>query len=358
MRPIGSPPITTSPYEPSWLADTAIDRLKRRSLSWSLLLVATILWYAVLPFSTAFALVRDLRHRDTRWGSLRTIAFISVYAIAEWIAIVVLSTGWLGAWATPRRHRERTARWVRRIQGWWGSRLSEIAYGLFGLVPHIEGLDEVPDGPFLLFTRHAGGGDTLAPMYALTRTRGTHLRYVLKQELRFAPAFELACSWSPAHFVNRRAKDPEAEAQRVAHVADGMQAGECLVIYPEGTRFTDAKRQRILDRATASSDPTELTRVEPFTHVLPPRKRGPLALLDRHPELDVLFFAHVGLEHTDSLHDLWNGRCAGQPMAIRMWRVRAADILRDPDARAAWLDVQWRRMNAEVRDLKERYPEV
>ena len=114
-----------------------------------------------------------------------------------------------------------------------------------------------------------------------------------------------------------------------------------MLIYPEGTRFTEAKRARVLDRLRENG-PAELARrAERLQRVLPPRPGGPLALIDRAPGADVVFCAHAGFEGAGSFGSLWRGSVVGQIVRVRFWRVPASEIPSDPEARLDWLFDQW-----------------
>ena len=62
----------------------------------------------------------------------------------------------------------------------------------------------------------------------------------------------------PNVFVRRGSGRPAREAALVASLAEGLGPRDGVVIYPEGTRFTPAKRARALARLAEQNDPARL----------------------------------------------------------------------------------------------------
>jgi hypothetical protein len=107
-----------------------------------------------------------------------------------------------------------------------------------------------------------------------------------------------------------------------------------------------AKRHRVIHRLRERGDTLGVALAESFTHVLPPRLGGALALLENNAAgADVLFCAHTGLEHIATFADLWRGTVIGNTVQIEVWRVPFADIPASRDAQIAWLLEQWSRVD-------------
>jgi aminopeptidase N len=62
----------------------------------------------------------------------------------------------------------------------------------------------------------------------------------------------------------------------------------------------------------------------------------------------VVFGAHAGFEAAGGFWDLWRGSLVGRVIRARFWRVPAAEIPADREARVAWLFEHWRRVDAFV----------
>jgi 1-acyl-sn-glycerol-3-phosphate acyltransferase len=167
----------------------------------------------------------------------------------------------------------------------------------------------------------------------------------LKRELLWDPCLDIAGNRMVNCFVRRDSGAAEAEIAAVRDIARGIGAGEGVLIYPEGTRFTPAKRERALERIRASARPERLARAERLRHVLPPRLGGPLALLETCPDADVVFCAHVGFEGVRTMGDLVSGALVDGIVRVSLWRVPRDLVPEGPEARAAWLDAQWQRVD-------------
>jgi 1-acyl-sn-glycerol-3-phosphate acyltransferase len=164
---------------------------------------------------------------------------------------------------------------------------------------------------------------------------------VLKRELLFDPGIDLVCSRLPCAFVRRGALDPAQEIEEVCKLAEDMGPNECLTIFPEGTRFSPEKRERLILRLREKGQEEALARATALRRTLPLRPGGPLALLQRNPHLDLVICTHVGFEGAAGWAEVGRGELAHKALKIRFWRFPAADIPRDPVAAEAWISEQW-----------------
>jgi 1-acyl-sn-glycerol-3-phosphate acyltransferase len=197
--------------------------------------------------------------------------------------------------------------------------------------------------------RHASLLDSLLPCVLLDRFR---LRYVLKRELRWDPCLDIVGARLPNALVRRGAGDP-AEIERVAALARGLEPDEGVVLFPEGTRFTAERRQRLLEHLDADGEAPRSRQAGSLRHTLPPRRGGVLALLDAAPLADVVILVHTGLEGAARLGDLWRGSLRGETLEVELWRIPRAAIPPDDAGREVWLDESWQRVDDWV-DLRHR----
>src|SRR3712207_5594806 len=112
--------------------------------------------------------------------------------------------------------------------------------------------------------------------------------------------------------------------------------GEVILVYPEGTRFTEQKLARAKE-VVAERRPDLAPLAGRLQNVLPPRLGGPLALLEEARGTDVVFCAHVGLDGFEYISDIWRGGLVGQTIRVTFWRVPAADVPAGEDAMTEWL---------------------
>lgn len=302
---------------------TALRRLRTVPLFLLLFVLTTL----ALPFLLVLALAVDAVRwlvRRRPWMATRLALFLWIYLAAEAFAIVVLFL----AWVVPPRSRlvERTY----RLQALWAAFLFGAARLLFSLRFDVEGADAVAPGPIVVLMRHASIVDNLLPALFVAAPNELRLRYVLKRELLSDPAIDIAGGRLPNYFVRRGADDAEAEIARVRALAAGLSPDEGVLIYPEGTRFTAAKRERAIERQPRAAE---------LRNVLPPRPGGTLAVLETGA--DVVVCAHHGLDGFASIGDLWRGGLVRRTVRIRFARYPGASLPDGREARTDWLWQRW-----------------
>lgn len=258
----------------------------------------------------------------------RLAVVLWLYLAAEAVAIAALGLAWL----LPPRSRlvERTY----RLQAAWTGFLFAAVRRVFSLRFEVEGTDQVAPGPIVVLMRHASIVDNLLPATFVTAAHGVRLRYVLKRELLSDPSIDIAGQRIANCFVERGADDAAAEIARIRGLVAGLAPGEGVLIYPEGTRFTAAKRLRAIARVPAAAG---------LAHVLPPRAGGTLAVLDA--DADVVVCAHLGLDGFATLGDLWRGGLVRRTVRIRFLRYERASLPDGREAREAWLWERWREVD-------------
>lgn len=284
--------------------------------------------------------------RRRRFVELRMLAFALVYASLELVGLLralVIGFGPKG----PARTRRYVA-----LQAWWASALFGVARVLLGLRLHVEGEGAVAHGPMILALRHASLADSLLPAVLVTRPHGIALRYVLKKELLVDPCLDVVGHRLPNHFVDR-ARPTEADLRAIAALATDLGPHDGTILYPEGTRFTPAKRARALAELAARQS-RQLESASALRHTLPPRTGGLFAMIDAAPEVDVVFGSHIGFEGFATFGDLLSGDMIGRELRVVFWRVPAREIPREREGREAWLASQWLRVDEAVESGRAR----
>lgn len=310
-----------------------------------LITIPTVLLLALLGLTAAPIWVPALALFDAvrppPRAALRCGLFFLMFALCE--AAGVLASFALGIWpGSPEQRADRHY----RLQWLWGSAILGGAARIFGLRFQVEGAEHVRRGPMLLFLRHASMADTVIAARFISRPNGIRLRYVLKRELLWDPCLDIVGHRLPNLFVDRASRDPEAEIRAVAELARDLGERDGVLIYPEGTRFSPARRRALLERLKQKGRDELVARADALQRVLPPRTGGPLALIKASPDTDVVLCAHHGFEGAATFHSLWSGAMIGRRVRVRFWRVAAADVPRDPDEREHWLFSQWGRIDA------------
>ena len=304
------------------------------------LLVTTALLPAVAAVTLLYDVVGFLAGRR-RFVAIRLVLFGWVYLASEVAGVTALGLVWLGTGGGRARRPLLAATYG--IQRWWTWTLFRSIRWLFRLRFEVEGDEVLSPGPIHVFMRHASIIDNLLPGVLIARPHGFRLRYVLKRELLSDPALDIAGSRLPNYFVDRQAGG-DAEVAAVGALGMGLGPDEGVLIYPEGTRFTPERRERALARL--EGQPDLLERARKLEAVLPPRPRGPLALLDAHPPADVVVAAHSGLDGFSHLSNILDGGLVGSTVRVRFQRFPIAEIPTSDADRVAWLYDRW----AEVDD--------
>lgn len=299
-----------------------------------LFLLATILAPLLLVLAVAVDAARwAVRRRP--FTAIRVLAFGWLYLAVGVACLAALFAQWVVSGFGASRSILLEGSY--RLQAWWAGVLFGAVRRIFRLTVEVEGLDVVRPGPIIVLMRHASIIDTLLPNVLVTRQAGIRLRYVLKRELLGDPALDIAGNRLINHFVDREG-DSSVEVAALVALADGMTEAEGVIIYPEGTRFTEERRKRILEKSSGGGRGLS-ARARRFRRVLPPRPGGTSALLETGH--DIVIGAHTGLEALATIPDAWSGRIIGSRLRVRFRRFPADSVPGDRRGRVAWLFDRW-----------------
>ncbi len=317
----------------------------RRLVSFSLFFILALVLVVTSPITVPLALLLDAVRRK-RLATLRALGFFGLYLGCETLGLV--AAGWL--WLCHlRSSRERFVARNLELQRWWTGTLQRGAFRIFSLRTAVTGAEHAAGGPLIALFRHCSVADTLLPMTLIGIPHRIALRWVLKAELLWDPCLDVVGGRLRNCFVSRMPETRDRDVEAVGQLMDGLGPDDGVVIYPEGTRFSAAKRQRALDRLAQSGDAAALAEAQALEHVLVPRLGGVMALLENNrARADVVFCAHTGLEGIATFADLWNGRVIGNTVHVALWRVPFAAIPEGQKARIEWILREWAEVNAFV----------
>lgn len=313
--------------------------------------IACLLALASAPLWVPAAALVD-RVRRSGGVALRSGCFVTFYLVCELAGILACAALWLLR-PLARWDAERWSALHYRVQDAWGTSLLAAAVRLFDLSIAIEEQGAAPaeasarlaEGPYLLLLRHASTGDTLLASALVGRPYGIRLRYVLKRELLWDPCLDLVGNRLPHVFVDRNSDDSKREIARLQALALDLSPRDGVLIYPEGTRFSEAKRQRVLERLVREGDSKQLEYARSLHGVLPPRPGGALALLEAAPSADVVVCAHTGFEGAATLAQIWRGELLHQTIRVRFERFPRAAIPTSRADQAEWLRERWQEID-------------
>ncbi len=323
----------------------------RRALSIGGVVAAFLALTATFPLTATLAMAHGAVTR-TKWTAVRTLAFAECLLLLELIGVLLSFLVWIEHAIFSGSTRERFLHRNYRLQNWWGSTLAGAGIVLFDLRFQIDGAAPDSRRPFALFIRHVSFMDTVLPVLLVSSRSGTRLRYVLKRELLWDPCLDIVGNRLPNLFVARENADREAQLEAIRRLASGMCAGDGVLIFPEGTRFTPEKRDRLLAKLKRM-DEREYASASRFRSVLPPRLGGSLAILDAAPGADAVFMAHSGLESAVNLKGLFSGALVGSIVRVKFWTVPREEIPSAADDRRNWFLGQWGILDDLVTQWKE-----
>jgi 1-acyl-sn-glycerol-3-phosphate acyltransferase len=312
----------------------------RRSISFS---VIFLLWSAVtagLPLWLAFCLLSDGLAKSRRFAKTRCLMFFVLFLNAEILGLA----GSLGVWLVHRclpANSERPLEWNQKLQEWWTTALLRGAMKIFSMKLAVEGADQLLPGPIVVFIRHSSSADTVLPSVLITAGHGIRLRFVLKKELLWDPCLDVVGNRLPNVFIDRSGRQTAEELGAIGELVRHTGPREGVLIYPEGTRFSEAKRRRYVDRLANTAPPGLARTAARYRHVLPPRPGGAMAVMAAAPDTAVVFCMHTGMEGSASFRKFWNGGLIGKTIRVAFRRVAPDAIPIPPEARLQWLYDRW-----------------
>ena len=309
----------------------------RRLISISILVILTLIFVPLSPLLLTTVFVVS---KLTPYSSLiHALLFFYGYLFFECIGVLALTKNWL-----IDRKKENFLVKTRNIQNWWGSGLLKLGKSIYKLDFQLSGEESIYGPSAILMPRHTSLGDTVLPIVFFAHNRNEGLRYILKKELLMLPCLDIAGNRLPNLFIDRSGQDTSRELNSIANLLQNTPDRESLLIYPEGTRSSQSKRDSIRRK-----NPAMNAVLERWPNLLPPRTGGPLTLLEANSGKDVVFMAHVGFEGSANLVDLINGSWLNQTILMHFWRVPFAQI---PEDKESFLYQQWDLMQLQLNQMQ------
>lgn len=297
------------------------------------LLVALPVWLPLLA-------VVDVLRAKWRLPLIRFTAFGLMWA---WLETVGLC-GALLLWVSGQS-RNLGANYT--LQKWWTRGVIGALMITVGLRIDVEGAEKLGDGPFIALCRHASLADSIMSAWVFVTKSQLRPRYVLKKELQLDPCLDVVGHRLPNYFLNRQSSDVSAELQGLTQMAEGLAHRDIAVIFPEGTRANDVKRERILERLRERS-PERAQRLRGLQFLMAPKTAGVSSLLAAVPNAKVITMWHAGFDGMDSFRGIVKhlARSAVR-VQVKVTEHQRATVATG-EAFVAWLDEQWCAMDTAV----------
>ena len=332
-------------------AEPLLATFSRRAVTVPVALLLGVTAVVAAPLWAAVGIAWDLLAGEARKRPrTRALAFFALYLSCEAGGLLAAGFLWAATLGGRLGGRPRFLEANAGLQRLWSGALFHGSRCLFSMAVSTEGLDLADEAPFLLFARHASVADTVLAAAFVANPRRLLLRYVLKRELLWDPCLDVVGRRLPNAFVRRSGPGLDAEVAAVAALAEGLDARSGVLIYPEGKRFSEARRAAAASGLAARGE-AELARIAAeFRNVLPPKVRGPLALLEAARGVDVLFLEHTGFEGAASFPEFWHGALVGGTLRVRLRRFAASEI--PAEGRDRWLFERWAEMDRWITDAR------
>lgn len=279
-----------------------------------------------------------------RWRLLRVTWIVVVHLVLESLLLLALLGLWIGAGFGRALRDAGLVRAHYALVRRYLSLMYAEAQRVLGLQVAVEGPEPTAfDGrPLVVFSRHAGPGDSFLVVHALMNWYGREPRIVLKDTLQWDPAVDVLLNRLPNLFVRPGTGGLDVH---VAELAGDLDDDDALVIFPEGGNFTAHRRARSIARLREKGMLEEAEKAARMRHVLAPRPGGVTAALAAGDGADVVWVAHSGLDHLIGVADVWRALPTDMVVRMRWWQVPAHQVPDGREAQVDWLYAWWARID-------------
>lgn len=324
---------------------TLPPKVVRRLIVAPAYVILTFLAVTALPLALIIAAFAS-RYVPGRWRPLRLLWFGFVWMVLESVMLVALFALWVGSGFGWKLETEAFQLAHYQLLGWFLRLVVGSAKRTFGLDIVTQDPDPIDDEgrPLLVLARHAGPGDSLLLVQAVTE-RGRRPRIVLKEFLQWDPAIDVLLNRIPSEFIGRRGSPGRSAVEAIGSLAGSMGPEDALVIFPEGANFTPARWARAVAKLEEAGLSEFARRAGDMEHLLPPKPNGVLAAVRNAPRASVVLVGHAGLENLNTLADIWSGLRMDITVETRLWRTIVSELPADDEGLKNWLYDRWGDMN-------------
>ncbi len=283
------------------------------------------------------------RYVPGKWRILRIVWFLFLYLLVEAASLTMMFLFWVGSgfgWKLRSPLFIDAHYW---LMAWMLRRIVASAKFTFKLSVIREGEPPRTSGerPVMVFSRHAGPGDSILLMDALANQLKRRPRIVMKEFLQWDPMIDVVINRLPSAFVQSGSRGRDELIETIADMSSTMQGRDAFVIFPEGANYTEKRAKRSIEKLREMGRPDLAERAVELKNTLPPRSKGVMtALAVAPPGTDVFFVGHAGLETFVTPGDIWRGLPTDTNVAVRVWHVPAESIP-PAEGQESWLFDVW-----------------
>ena len=102
--------------------------------------------------------------------------------------------------------------------------------------------------PVLVFSRHAGAGDSFILVHLLVNTYGRRPRIVLKDLLQLDPCIDIILNRLPSRFISPNPPPGAGVIDSITALAADLEPDGALILFPEGGNFTRHRHERAIEK--------------------------------------------------------------------------------------------------------------
>ena len=151
-----------------------------------------------------------------------------LFALVIVVATVIWATACFGFVLLPYRQRY----WMVTR---WNVFIILAARYICGIRWEVKGLENLPDAPVILLSKHQSAWETIFYCWLMPRP----LIFVFKKSLLYIPFFGWACSAVGMIWIDR--KNKQKAQQSMLKAGEQIKNGKPIITFPEGTRSKDGK---------------------------------------------------------------------------------------------------------------------
>ncbi len=322
----------------------------RRPISIAIVATLGLVTVVLSPLVVPLLWTVDLLQRHPTGRLSRAWVFLATTLTTEVLGIATAGASWV--WYLGRR---RTENWVAhsyRLEFWRARMNLFILHHVAGITFRSENPEALQPGCAIVVGRHASHIDAVAPLYALDQA-GQLPRYTLKHDLQWLPSMDILGNRTRNVWIDRGHQTGSATFAAIEALAADLDETSSAIIFPEGTFFTAARRDRAVARL-CQARPDLAEKASRLRYLLPPKPAGTLALMRGAPDADLVIMANVGVEKSETLQLLLASITEKRTLRIKSTRYCRLDVPTDQSELTEWLLDRWLEMDEWIHEHRTR----